>query len=114
MKQLKLIAVAAALFVSTSAMALRPPQSDARSRPAGSVIDVILNRDAAVDARRGDKEVRKAAKAQEKRERKQAKELRKLDHEREKSIRKDRRERAKDRREAERARRKDARERERD
>jgi membrane protein involved in colicin uptake len=115
MKQLKLFAVASlALFVSTSAMALRPPQTGARPRPAGSVIDAILNRDAAVDARHDDEDSRKGSKEQDKRERERAKELRKQEHERQKAMREDRREREKDRREAERERAKDARERDRD
>lgn len=111
MKSSRMLAVAAfALFSSTSAMALRPPQTDTtRPTPAGSVIDVILNRDAAIDARH-DEDRHDTAKAQAKREKKRAKELRKQQHEREKALREDERERAKDLREAERERAKDLRE----
>jgi membrane protein involved in colicin uptake len=95
MKQFPLLAAAAlAALIATPAMALRPVQS-----PAGSVIDVIVNRDASVDAREDDEEWRKSAKEQDKRERKRAKELRKEQHEREKDLREAKRERAKDARE---------------
>src|SRR5687768_4371007 len=115
MKQLKVFAVAAlALFVSTSAMALGSLQSDTRSRPSGSVLDVILNRDTAVDARHDDEDWRESSKKQNKRERERAKELRKQEHERQKAIREDRREREKDLREAVREREKDRREAERE
>ena len=101
MKQLRLFAsVALVLSVSTSAMALRPPQTSARPSPAGSVIDVILNRD--------------RSKQETKRDRERAKELRKQDKERMKAIREDNREREKDLREDAREREKDARERDRD
>lgn len=100
MNPLKLSAVAAlALFVSTSAMALRPAQPDPRSRPAGSVIDGILNRATSADRRNGDDTRRKASKEQDKRDSKRAKELRKQEQEREKAIREDRREREKEQRE---------------
>lgn len=114
MKHLKVPAVVAlALFVSTSAMALRPAQPDPRSRPAGSVIDGILNRAAPADRRNGDDARRKASKEQDKRDRKRAQELRKQEQEREKAIREDRREREKDAREAAREREKDTRKRDR-
>lgn len=107
MNQLKVFALGASiLFASTSAMALRAPDSAAlRSRPAGSVIDVILNRDASID---------QDSKEQAKRERKREKELRKQAHEREKDLREAERERAKDLREAAREREKDRREAERE
>src|SRR5687768_18494732 len=104
MKQLKVLSIAAlALFVSTSAMALGSPQSDTRSRPSGSVLDVMVGR----DARQDDEDWRKSSKEQAKLDRKRAKELRKQEHERQKAIREDRREREKELRE-------DAREREKD
>ena len=100
MKPLKVFAVAAlALSVSTPAMALRPSQSDTRSRPAGSIIDGILKRDAAARARQDDEHWRKASKEQIKRERERSKKLRKQEHERRKAIREDQREREKGARE---------------
>lgn len=96
MKQFTLLAGAAlAVFTSTSAMALRP---------ASNVIDSILNRGAAVDARHEDDDSREATKEQDKRERKRAKELRKQRHEHDKEMREAERERRKDLREAERER----------
>ena len=104
MKQLNLIAVAAlTMFIAMPAMALRPTAS-----PAGSVIDVIANRDD------DDHDRSKVAKKQAKRERQRLKELRKAQHEREKEIRKYERERLKDLREAEKERARLAKERWRD
>ena len=98
MKQLTLLAAAAlAAVISTPAMALRAPES-----PAGSVIDVILNRDASVDARHDDEASRENAKEQRKRERERAKELRKQQRERQKEMREAARERAKDARDRDR------------
>lgn len=126
MKQLKTFAVAAAvIFAPTLAMALTPPQSSAlRSRPAGSVIDVILDRDGAGGShddsewrdasKRNDKAARKAAKRAAKQQKEYEKDLRKSAHEREKDRREAAREREKDYREAARERAKDARERSRD
>ena len=107
MNQLKVFALGAAmLFASTTAMALRAPQSDpARPGPAGSVIDVILNRDASVDGQSVDGQ----SKEQIKQQRKRDKELRKQQHERDKDLRKQEKEREKDLLESERERAKHAR-----
>ena len=119
MNRLKGFALGASLlFVSTSAMALRTPESGpVRSRPAGSVIDVILNRDGV----RGQQSIDQRSKEQGKREkawRKEAKErekeMREGQREREKDFREATREREKDLREAARERAKNARQRRRD
>lgn len=95
MKQLKVFGVAAALlFASTSAMAVREVPAT-RTHPAGSVIDVIMNRDGSTV---------RDSKERSKVEKKREKELRKQAHERDKELRKAARERAKDLREAERER----------
>jgi hypothetical protein len=86
MKSMKTFAVAATvLLAANSAMALRVPQTDGRSRPATTVIESVLDRDAHRDAKEADKRARK-----------EAKELRKQEHEREKAARKAERRRAKD------------------
>ena len=92
MKQFKVFALGASLlFLSTSAMALRAPESAApRSRPAGSVVDVILDRDGSID---------RQSKEHDKRARKRAKALRKGAKERDKELREAARERTKDARE---------------
>lgn len=111
MNQFKVVAAAAVLlFASTSAMAVREVPAT-RNHPAGSVIDVIMNRDAS--AIRDSKEQAKIEKKRDKELRKQAherdKDLRKRSHERDKELRKAERERAKDLRKAERERAKDLR-----
>lgn len=116
MKQLKVFGLAAALlFASTSAMAVREVPAT-RTHPAGSVIDVIMNRDGSTV--RDSKERAKLEKKREKELRKQAherdKEIRKAAHEREKEIRKASHEREKDFREAQRERAKHERKRGRD
>ena len=102
MNQLKVFGVAAALlFASTSAMAVREVPAT-RTHPAGSVIDVIMNRDGS-----GFRDSKERARLEKKRE----KELRKQAHERDKEFRKAAQERQKDLRKTERERSKEGRKR---
>lgn len=123
MKQVRMLAVAATVVLApTLAMALTPPEaSGLRSRPAGSVIDVILDRGTSAgtresdaewrdDGSRHDKDAKKASKDALKQQKKREKEFRKAAHQREKDLRKASHEREKDLHEAAREREKEQRE----